>query len=201
MHIRRGAFPLTKGKQPPKEGGRAMKRSLCYALMAAFLLLPWGAWAGEAAPGAAQEAAQPGYEGDWYWFADFQFGLLLPAAWQPVAVEEEVFFMASDAQGRYAMWLELYGNPGRSMDTVLAELQALPQFTQVEGVYHGGVPFVRYWAEEGNLLGYATLTGDEQILLFFKFTPAGEPALAALAEQIMTTVSAVNRAQEANPHP
>lgn len=173
-----------------------MRRSLLCALLTVCLIAWSGnALASEAMPG-EEVTVEAGYAGDWYWFADFQFGLLLPQTWQPVAAGDQIYFMAVDQSGKRALWVELYGSQGNSMDTVLKDLGAIPGFSAVEGVYYHKVPFVRYTATEGNLLGFVTLTAKEDILLFFKFLPADDPALAELAVQIMATVSPVNRAGE-----
>lgn len=173
-----------------------MRRSLVCALLLVCLLAWAGsALAGEAMPG-EQVVVETGYAGDWYWFADFQFGLLLPQTWQPVAAGDEIYFMAVDQSGKQALWVELYASQGNSMDTVLEDLAAIPGFSAVEGVYYNKVPFVRYTATEGNLLGFVTLTAKEDILLFFKFLPSDDPALQDLAMRIMATVSPVNRTGE-----
>lgn len=132
-----------------------------------------------------------GFPGDWYVFEEFQFGLKLPKGWRPVPGKDEVYFMAVDETGRCALWLELYHTEGNTMDTVLEDLSALPEFQDVKGMYFNGVPFVRYTAE--GLLGYATMAADETILLFIKLMPSPDAELAALATRIMATVSPLSK--------
>ena len=174
-------------------------RSLLCAFLSVCLLVPCANTRAEEDISGQRVAVEVGYAGDWYWFEQFQFGLLLPKTWRAVPAKDEVYFMAVDESGRQALWVELYHSEGNSMDMVLGDLKALPQFSAVEGVYYNGVPFVRYTAPKGNLLGFATLTAREDILLFFKFMPADDRALEELAEQIMATVSPVDRESVEDP--